>query len=108
MPDMNDISALLGLFSAASDSEKDGGQTENASSDGEKGGDGGFFGNIDADMLIKLMEVFSRLNEKDKNTDLILALKPHLKQENRMKADRAAELIKLMSVMTVLGDMNIF
>ncbi len=101
MPDMGDISAILGLLSSGNAD----GQTENCS---EEGSGGGIFGSIDADMLIKLMEVFSQLNEKDKNTELILALKPHLRPENRDKAEKAAELVKLMSVLTIFGDGNLF
>ncbi len=96
MADINDISSILGMLSAPSDSagEENGGeQTE-----------GGIFGNIDPEMLIKLIEVFSRLNETDENSQLILALKPHLRKENRHKADRAAELMKLISVLSVFGE----
>lgn len=100
MADIGDISAILGLLGSSS---PEGGEGQ-AEETGESGGLGG----IDADMLIKLMEVFSSLNESDKNTDLILALKPHLRAENRPKADRAAELVKLMSVLSVLGDSGIF
>lgn len=107
MADMGDISALIGMLTSADG----GGQAENASPDGENAensGDGGFFGSIDPEMLIKLIEVFSRLNETDKNTELIMALKPHLRRENQPKADRAAQLMKLMSALTVFKDMNIF
>lgn len=104
MPDINDISAILGLLSQPS-SENEGEQSDKSS---ENTDNGGFFGSIDPEMLIKLMEVFSRLNETDKNAELILALKPHLRQENRPKADRAAELVKLMSVLSVFGENSLF
>lgn len=107
MADMGDISALIGMLASGDG----GGQAENTSSDGEStenSGDGGFFGSIEPEMLIKLMEVFARLNETDKNTELIMALKPHLRQENQPKADRAAQLMKLFSALTVFKDMNIF
>ncbi len=105
MADMGDISAILGLLSSASGGEE---QSENTASGEENNDNGGIFGNIDTDMLIKLMEVFSQLNEKDKNTELIMALKPHLRRENQPKADRAAELMKLMSVLTIFGDIKLF
>lgn len=101
MADMGDLSAILGLLSSSENGhEGDGSSSENEG--------GGILDGIDADMLIKLMEVFTKLNEQDKNTDLIMALKPHLRAENRQKADRAAQLMKLMSVMTVFGDFNLF
>lgn len=100
MADIGDISALLGML--GSSSENGGEQTE------EKGEEGGLFGNIDAETLIKLIEVFSTLDEKDKNTELILALKPHLRKENRPKADMAVKMMKLLSVISALGGNNIF
>lgn len=101
MADIGDISALLGMLGSSS-SENGGEQTE------EKGEEGGFFGNIDTETLIKLIEIFSSLDEKDKNTELILALKPHLRKENRPKADMAVKIIKLLSVISALGGNNIF
>lgn len=102
---MEDISALLGLLSSASSSEnKEDGDRKSA----EDNSDGGFFGNIDPEMLIKLVDIFSRLNESDKNSQLILAIKPHLKKENQPKADKAAELMKLFTVLSALKDENIF
>lgn len=96
MPDMNDISAIFSLLSGASGGS--GGEEQ-----AEQGGQEESGGGIDPEMLIKLMEVFAKLNEADRNTELIMALKPHLRQENRPKADMAAQLMKLMTVMTALG-----
>lgn len=99
MADINDISSILGMLSAPSESAGEENGTE------ENGGNSdGIFGNIDPEMLIKLIDVFSRLNESDENSRLILALKPHLRKENRHKADRAAELMKLISVLSVFGE----
>lgn len=101
MADMGDISMLLGMLGSSS-SENSGEQAE------ESGNDNSFFGNIDTETLIKLIEVFSSLDEKDKNTELILALKPHLRKENRPKADMAVKMMKLLSVISALGGNNIF
>lgn len=101
MADMSDISMLLGMLGSSS-SENGGEQAE------ESGNDNSFFGNIDTETLIKLIEVFSSLDEKDKNTELILALKPHLRKENRPKADMAVKMMKLLSVISALGGNNIF
>ena len=97
MADMGDISAILGLLSSE--------PKEGEQSDAQ---DEGIFGGIDADMIIKLIEVFSKLSESDKNTDLLYALKPHLRQENQGKVDMAASLMKVFSVMSVFGDKNLF
>ena len=98
MADMEDISAILGLLSSGE--EKQG---------NESGEDtGSIFGDIDPEMLIKLISVFSQLNERDKNTDLLLALKPHLRAENRPKVDSALQIMKLMTIMGALSDNNLF
>ena len=97
MADMEDISAILGLLSASEGGEKE-----------KDGGDGGIFGDIDPEMLVKLISVFSQLSEKDKNTELLMALKPHLRAENRPKVDNAAQIVKLITIMTALGGNNIF
>lgn len=99
MADINDISAILGMLSAPSESAGE----EKSEENGE-----GIFGNIDPEMLIKLIEVFSKLNETDENSQLILALKPHLRKENRPKADRAAELMKMISLLSVFGEGGFF
>lgn len=104
MADIGDISAILGLLSSSDNTE---GQAE--TDENKSGGESsGFFGDIDAEMLIKLIEVFSKLNESDKNTELLYALKPHLRQENRSKVDMAASLMKMMTVISMLGENNMF
>ena len=57
-------------------------------------------------MLIRLISVFSQLNERDKNTELMLALKPHLREENRPKVDSALQIMKLITIMGALNDNN--
>ncbi len=42
--------------------------------------------------------------EKDADTALLLALKPHLHAERQKKVDKAVKLLKLLSVWTVLRD----
>lgn len=100
MPDMNDISAIFSLLSGTSGDS--GGEEQTEQNEQAESG-----GGIDPEMLIKLMEVFAKLNETDRNTELIMALKPHLRQENRAKADMAAQLMKLMTVLNTFGG-NIF
>jgi len=100
MADMEDISAILGLLAS-------GGEEKNDNDEG--GGDtGGLFGDIDPEMLIRLISVFSQLNERDKNTELMLALKPHLREENRPKVDSALQIMKLITIMGALNDNNFF
>ena len=99
MADMGDISAILGLLTSGREEKKEEESTDNT---------GGIFGDIDPEMLIKLISVFSQLNERDKNTDLLLALKPHLRAENRAKVDNAVQIMKLITIMGALNDNNLF
>lgn len=104
MADIGDISAILGLL--ASDNED---KNDNDSGTGDNSGDGGgIFGDVDPEMLIRLISVFSQLNERDKNTDLLMALKPHLRAENRPKVDNAVQIMKLITIMGALNDNNLF
>lgn len=90
MADIDDIAGLLGgLFSS------DGGDN----SDG-----GGIFGDIDPEMLIKLLGIVSKLGENDANTAFLTALRPLLREENRPKLDRAASIMKIMSILPLLRD----
>lgn len=100
MADMEDISAILGLLSSGGEDKSDGGDNG--------GGAGGIFGDIDPEMLLRLISVFSQLNERDKNTELMLALKPHLREENRPKVDSALQFMKLITIMGALSDNNFF
>ena len=85
--------------------EKGSSQPEKHSED-EKNCDGadGLFGNIDLDAIFKLGELFSQMNKPDKNTQLLLALKPHLRPENQHKVDNALRMMKIMSLLPILKE----
>lgn len=98
---MNDLESLLGgLLSGMKDSEN---SDNNNSPDSE----GNAAPDIDIDKLLKLTEILSKLGENDKNTDLLIALKPYLKEENRAKIDSAVKLIRLASILPYLKDSGI-
>ncbi|MBD5082162.1 MAG: hypothetical protein HDT44_10430 [Ruminococcaceae bacterium] len=66
------------------------------------------FGNIDLEAIMKLGEMLSVMNSSsDKNTQLLLALKPHLRPENRQKVDNALKLIKIINILPLLKDSGI-
>jgi len=52
----------------------------------------------DMESLIKLAGMAGQLSENDKNTELIYALRPHLSEERRKRADKAVRLLKLLSL----------
>lgn len=98
MAENDDFVSLLGqLFSADNGTEKGG---------GEDSSEGGIFGNIDPETILKLIDIFSKLNSPDKNTELLMALKPHLRTENQAKLQRAATLLKIISLLPLLKDLG--
>ncbi len=62
------------------------------------------------DMIMKLAPLISKLGSAsdDKNSRLIMALKPHLRPENRHRADEAAQFLKLLSLLPSLKDLDLF
>lgn len=98
MAENDDFASLLGqFFSAVGSTEKE---------NGEEGSDDGIFGNIDPETILKLLDIFSKLNSPDKNTELLMALKPHLRTENQAKLQRAATLLKIISLLPLLKDLG--
>lgn len=60
----------------------------------------------DFNMMMKAKSIFDKMNStSNKNTDLIMALKPHLSPENRNKADTAIKILKLFEVLPLLKDL---
>lgn len=64
------------------------------------------FPNIDMNMLMKLQGIFSKMNCEDSNVNLLRALRPHLK--NPQKVDGAINILRLMSVLPALEECGIF
>ena len=62
--------------------------------------------NIDMNMLMKLQGIFSKMNCEDSNVNLLRALRPHLK--NPQKVDGAINILRLMSVLPALGETGFF
>ncbi|MDE6752417.1 MAG: hypothetical protein K2J59_06595 [Eubacterium sp.] len=64
------------------------------------------FNGDDFSMIMKAKSMFDRMNKtSNKNTDLILALKPHLSPENRNKADTAIRILKMFEILPLLKDL---
>lgn len=64
--------------------------------------------NIDINTILKLQQVFSALNKKDKNTELLLCLKPHFSKERQLKVDRAISMMKLFSMLPAIKESGLF
>ncbi len=96
---MKQLSELAQIFLNDSHSSDD---KENACC--EEGDSSSSQPDFDISSLIKLAGLFSEMNGHDKNTDLIIALKPHLSEEKAIKADKAVKLLKLLALWTVIKD----
>ncbi len=73
-------------------------QFENNSSNCSNNSDFGF----DIGMIFKIQELMSSTSKADKNAELIMALKPHLSDEKRERADKAVKFLKLFSLFETL------
>lgn len=64
------------------------------------------FSSDDFAMIMKAKSIFDRMNKtSSKNADLINALKPHLSEQSRQKADQAIRILKLFDMLPYLKDL---
>lgn len=59
---------------------------------------------IDIASVMKLTNLIGEASKQDKNTDLLLALKPHLGTEKQKRVDKALKLLKLLAVWNIVKD----
>lgn len=91
-PDFSQLLASLGGMmgnSGASPQSSNQGNTDNG---------------IDIQKLMQLGTVISSANKSDKNVDLLLALRPLLKEENQVKIDRLVKIFKLFAIYPALKE----
>lgn len=61
---------------------------------------------LDFEMLMKAKTIFEKMNNtKNKNVDLIMALKPHLSPEIQNRADQAMRILNLFEVLPLLREL---
>ncbi len=96
---MNNIDDVINILRASSNND---GDDKNDESQND------MFSGVDIESVLKLGEIMSKLNEPDKNTELLIALKPHLREENKAKIDTAVKLFKLVSLLPYLRDSGLF
>lgn len=64
------------------------------------------FSNDDINMIMKAKSIFDKMNKtSSKNADLILALKPHLSEESRQKADNAIRIMRIFEILPYIKDL---
>ena len=88
---MPDLSKLFGSLSSNQNP-----QSQNSSSDNGLG--------FDIGTLMQLQGLMQSVSSNDKNTELLLALKPHLKEDKQIKVDKAVKLLKLLALWTVVKE----
>ena len=103
---MSQEDLLAKLFEQLMDADNNKGeQTDADKSDSSEQGD--ILGGIDIEAIMRMGELMSQMNRQDDSTRLLLALKPHLKPENRQKVDSAMKLMKIMNILPLLRDSGV-
>lgn len=74
-----------------SDNEKNEAKTESAVADEQP----------DIASMLRITSLIGEASKQDKNTDLLLALKPHLGEEKQKRVDKAIKLLKLLAIWNI-------
>lgn len=88
------LSELAKMF--MSGGEEASGEGEPAAEESEQPVDNA--GMPDIDTILKLTSLAGAFAQSDKNSELLLALRPHLGEEKQKRVDRALKLLKLIAV----------
>lgn len=60
----------------------------------------------DLNMMLKAKTIIDKMNNtSSKDADLILALKPHLSEESKAKADKAIRILKLFDILPYIKEL---
>lgn len=74
---------------------------------GAGGGQLGLPGGIDLATIAKLQRAYSAFTARDKNTDLLMAVKPHLSDERQKKVDDAIKILGLLKLWPMIKESGI-
>ena len=91
---LSELAQMMMDDSASSAQENSGGETESEQVESSSS-ESGF---PDIGSLMKLTGLMSSMSQNDKNAELLLALKPHLKEEKQKKIDKAVKLLKVIAI----------
>ncbi|MGN1481974.1 hypothetical protein [Porcipelethomonas sp.] len=103
---MKQLSDLAKMFSSPENSEQKESESSGSENDNHQSADlsGDFgLGDFDFTKILKVQEIMSKASN-DKSAELLLALKPLLREERRARVDKAVKILKLFAVWTVLKD----
>ena len=76
-------------------------QEQQASAEKTESGEGGGF---DVNMLLRIQELMGAMQNNDEDAKLLLALRPHLKDQRQKKLDQAVKLMKLYAVFSAVRE----
>jgi hypothetical protein len=62
---------------------------------------GSDFSDTDIASVIKLTSLIGEASKQNKNSDLLLALKPHLGAEKQKRVDKALKLLKILAIWNI-------
>ena len=62
---------------------------------------------IDMNLIANIGQMMKNMNTNDKNTQLLLALKPHFGERRQARVDRAIKMIRLFSLLPLLRQSGI-
>ena len=70
----------------------------------------GLIQGISPDQLGTMVRLFKQLNgaQDDDRTRLLLALRPHLSEKRQQRVDQAVKLLKIASVLPLVGESGLF
>lgn len=60
--------------------------------------------NFDMMKLLQVQSIMAQANKSNKNVDLLMALRPLLKEENQIKIDRIVKIFKIFAVYPILKE----
>lgn len=90
------------------DGESDGSQenapSEEKSHSDSENSDSGDKGGFDFSMLLRVQELMGAMQNNDDDTKLLLALRPHLKEQRQKKVDQAVKMLKLYAVFSAVKE----
>lgn len=95
---------LMGDSSSSSSPEENSGEGEESVSSDSSASENGL---PDIGSLLKLTGLMSSVSQNDKNTELLLALRPHLKEEKQKRIDKAIKLLKLIAIWNMAKESGI-
>ena len=66
------------------------------------------FGNIDINTIMKMQQIMSSMNDKqnDSRTNLLLSLKPYLKESRKNKVDQYIQLMKMEKIFEIMNPLG--